>query len=177
MTVSIVAARSENNIIGRGQDIPWHLPADLTHFKNLTSGHTIVMGRKTFDSIGRALPSRRTIVITHNTVIDDPDVTVASSLEEALRVAVDDPYESDVPVEIFIVGGGEIYGHAIPRAEKMFLTRVHAEIEGDVRFPEFRDEEWECISAERHPADAKNPFDYTFEVWERREWGAGSGER
>ncbi len=88
MTVSIVAARSENNIIGRGPDIPWYLPADLKHFKNLTTGHTIVMGRKTFDSIGRALPSRRTIVITRNTVIDDPDVTVASSLEEALRVAV-----------------------------------------------------------------------------------------
>ncbi len=175
MTVSIVAARSENNIIGRGPDIPWHLPADLKHFKNLTTGHTIVMGRKTFDSMGRALPNRRTIVITRDTVIDDPDVTVASSLEEALRVAVQDPYEPGGQVEIFIIGGGEIYRHAIARAEKMFLTRVHAEIEGDVRFPEFGDEEWECISAERHPADAKNAFDYTFEVWERR--GEVRGEK
>jgi dihydrofolate reductase len=167
MTVSIVAARSENDIIGRGQHIPWHLPADLKHFKNLTTGHTIVMGRKTFDSIGRALPKRRTIVITRNTVFDDPDVTVASSLDEALHVAMQDSYESDDPVEIFIIGGGEIYRQAIPRAKKMFLTRVHSEIEGDVRFPEFGDKEWECVSAERHAADAKNAYDYTFEVWER----------
>ena len=167
MTLSIVAARSENDIIGRGQDIPWHLPADLKYFKDLTTGHTIVMGRKTFESIGRTLPNRRTIVITRNTVIDDPDVTVASSLEEALHVAVQDSYEPDGQVEIFVIGGGEIYKHAIPQAEKMFLTRVHAEIDGDVRFPEFRDEEWECISAERHSADAKNAYDYTFEVWQR----------
>ena len=169
MTVSIVAARSENDIIGRGPDIPWHLPADLKHFKKLTTGHTIVMGRKTFDTIGRALPNRRTIVITRNTDFDNPDVTAASSLEEALRVAAQDPYERDGQVDIFIVGGGEIYKHALPRAATMFLTRVHAMIEGDVRFPEFGDEEWQCVSSERHPADEKNAFDYTFEVWERRQ--------
>ncbi len=177
MTVSLVAARSENDIIGHGPDIPWHLPADLEYFKNLTTGHTIVMGRKTFDSIGRALPNRRTIVITRNTDFRNAGVATATSLEDALRIAEQDPYETDGACEIFVVGGGEIFHHALSHADKMFLTRVHAEIEGDVRFPEFADEEWECVSAERHPADATHAFDYTFEVWARRERGAGSGER
>ena len=176
MTVSLIAARSENDVIGRGQHIPWLLPADLKHFKSLTTGHTIVMGRKTFDAIGRALPQRRTVVVTRNSEFRRDGVTVVSSLDEALRVAHQDPFETDGQVEVFVVGGGEIYQQALPLADKMYLTRVHTTVDGDVRFPEFRKDEWEERHSDRHAADEGNEFDYTFELWERRgERGVGSG--
>ena len=168
MTVSLIAARSDNDIIGRDRGIPWHLPADLKHFKRLTTGHTIIMGRKTFESIGRALPDRRTIVVTRNADFAGEDIVVAPSLEEAFRRAVDEPFETDGEVEVFVVGGGEIYRQALDRADRMYLTRVHTVVEGDVRFPEFAEEEWDCSDTEWHAVDEKNPFDYTFEVWERK---------
>ncbi len=175
MTVSLIAARSENDVIGRHGAIPWHLPADLQHFKRLTTGHTIVTGRKTFQSIGRPLPGRRTVVITRNPDFGPEDVTVVSSLGEALRTAEQDPFETDGRVEVFVVGGGEIYKQALPLAGWMYLTRVHTVVDGNVRFPEFTEEEWELRSSVRHAADEKNPHDYTFEVWGRR--GEGRGER
>ena len=179
MTVSLIAARSENDVIGRHGGIPWHLPADLQHFKRLTTGHTIVTGRKTFQSIGRPLPGRRTVVITRNPDFTAEDVTAVSSLDEALCTAEQDPFETDGRVEVFVVGGEEIYKQALPLAGRMYLTRVHTVVDGNVRFPEFTEEEWELRSSEQHAADEKNPHDYTFEVWERR--GArkreGRGER
>ncbi len=173
MTVSLIAARSENDVIGRNGGIPRHHPADLQHYKRLTTGHTIETGRKTFQSIGRPLPGRRTVVITRNSDFGAEDVTVVSSLNEALRTAEQDPFETDGQVEVFVVGGGEIYREALPLAARMYLTRVHTVVDGNVRFPEFTEEEWELRSSERHAADEKNPHDYTFEVWERK--GAGSG--
>ena len=175
MIVSLIAARSENDVIGQDGGIPWHLPADLQHFKRLTTGHTIVTGRKTFQSIGRPLPGRRTVVITRNPDFGADGATVVSSLDEALRTAEKDPFETDGRVEVFVVGGAEIYEQALPLAGRMYLTRVHTVIDGNVRFPEVAEEEWELRSSERHAADEKNLHDYTFEVWERK--GEGRGPR
>jgi dihydrofolate reductase len=168
MTVSLIAARSENDVIGRDQGIPWHLPADLRHFKRLTTGHTIIMGRKTFECIGRALPDRRTIVVTRNDDFAAESIVVASSLDEAIRISLEEPFEADGEVEVFVVGGGEIYQQALGRADRLYLTRVHTVVEGTVTFPAFVEEEWECRDTEWHAADEKNPFDYTFETWERQ---------
>jgi dihydrofolate reductase len=162
MTLTIIAAVSDNNVIGRGNALPWHLPADLKRFKALTMGHTLVMGRKTFDSIGRRpLPGRRIVVVTREELnvdgVDGVDgVKVVHSLEEAL---VDDA---------FICGGAEIYAQSIPRADRMQLTRVHAEFDGDTFFPEFDDvTDWHLADREDHEPDERNPYPYSFLLYER----------
>ncbi len=169
MSVALIAARSENDVIGHDGKIPWHLPADLKRFKALTTGHVIIMGRKTFESIGRPLPDRLTVVISRDTSYTSPGVTVVNSPEAALAYA-----EQGLLTlgrrdggEIFVVGGAEIYRLALPFAERMYLTRVHAVVRGSTLFPEFSMEEWTMTESERHSADAKNEYDYTFEVWER----------
>ena len=171
MSVALVAARSENGVIGHGGKIPWHLPADLKHFKALTTGHVIIMGRKTFESIGRPLPDRLTVVISRDTGYTRPEITVVNSPEAALEYAeqsVLTPGARDGG-DIFVVGGAEIYRLALPFAKRMYLTRVHAVVRGSVMFPEFSMEEWTLTESERHPSDVKNEYEYTFEVWDRRE--------
>jgi dihydrofolate reductase len=155
MNISIIAAVSDNNVIGRANGLPWHLSTDLKRFKALTMGHPMVMGRKTFDSIGRVLPGRRTIVITRHQ-IETPGVEVVRSVDDAL---VDGA---------FICGGAEIYAQTIHRASRMYLTRVHAEIEGDAYFPEFDEiSDWHLTDREDHESDENNDYNFSFLVYDR----------
>lgn len=172
MIISLIAAASENNVIGNSGTLPWHLPADMKHFRALTEGCPVIMGRKTYESIlrlrsghsvGRPLPKRRNIVISRRAGFVVPDCELVGSLEEALRV-VRTPH----PSEVFIIGGGEIYRQAMPLADRIYLTRVHAMCEGDAFFPEVSGEEWKEVGREEHEADRENPHAYVFITYERR---------
>lgn len=161
MIVSIVVAISENNAIGKDNQLIWHLPADLKHFKEITSGHSIIMGRKTYDSIGKALPNRRNIVITRNESLKIPNVELCNSLEAALSLCENED-------EVFVIGGAEIFEQACSLAEKIYLTRVHANYEADTFFPQIDAAKWTETAVEHHLADAKNAVDYTFSTLESK---------
>lgn len=160
MTVSLVVARAENGVIGKDNQLPWRLPADLRFFRQLTTGHTIIMGRKTFESIGKPLPNRRSIVITRRQDFHAHGVDVAQSVDEAVTLARGED-------EIFIVGGAEIYRAALPVTDRMYVTIVHASPEGDVWFPTYDESEWTTIKKERHEPDERNAMGYSFVVMER----------
>lgn len=161
MFVSLIAAVSDNGVIGRDGRLPWHLPADLARFKRLTTGHHMVMGRRTWESIGcRPLPGRPTIVVTRSRTYSADLARVAHSLEEALELAAGDD-------EVFIAGGEAIYRIGLRLADRIHLTRIHAEFEGDTFFPDFDEREWSLTLEERHEPDAKNAHPYTFLVYER----------
>ena len=163
--LSILVAAAENQVIGRQGDLPWHLSADLQRFKRLTMGHPIVMGRKTYESIGRPLPGRTSIVITRQSDYQAAEgVVVVGSLDEALRHAesLQPPHD-----EVFVVGGAEIYRSALPRAMRIYLTRVHAVVDGDVTFPALDAKAWRLVEEQGHTADEKNSLDYSFQVFER----------
>ncbi len=163
MKLSLIAALATNNVIGRQNQVPWYLPTDLRRFKALTMGHHLIMGRKTYDSVGRPLPGRTNVVITRRQEWTAEGVTVVHSLEDAVRVAA-----NAGEIEAFIAGGAEIYELAIHRADRMYLTRVHAEVEGDTFFPEFDDvSEWKLIDAEHCEADEKNEYPFSFLTYER----------
>lgn len=157
--LSLIVAASENNVIGRENDLPWSLPDDLQYFKETTKGCPIIMGRKNFESIGRVLPGRQNIVITRQPEYAVEGCDVVGSLEEAIEVAGD-------AEEVFVIGGGEIYKQALPMVDRVYLTRVHADIEGDVYFPELGSE-WQETSAEHHDADEKHEHAFTFYVYDR----------
>lgn len=158
MRISLIAAASENNVIGNHGNIPWNIPEDLQHFRTITLGKPIVMGRKTYQSIGHPLPKRRNIVITRQKDFKAEGCEVVGSLEDALQVAGKDSEE------VFVIGGGEIYREALPKADRVYLTRVHATIEGDAYFPEFHPEHWNEVSRERREG---NPS-WTYLVYEKR---------
>jgi dihydrofolate reductase len=161
MIASIIAALSANNVIGRNNRLPWHLSADLKRFKMLTLGHHLLVGRKTFESLDGPLPGRTVVVITHDRAFAADGVLTAPSVERALELARLDP-------EVFIGGGAQIFEQTIHRAERMYLTRVHAEMEGDAFFPEFDDvTEWNLVDVEHHEADEKNDYPYSFLTYER----------
>jgi dihydrofolate reductase len=161
MGMSLIVAMTRSGIIGRGGGLPWKLSADLKRFKALTMGHHLIMGRKTFDSLGRVLPGRTTVVITRRSDYAAPvGVLVASSLDGALQLAERDE-------EPFVIGGGEIFELALPRAGRMYVTWVEAEVAGDVRFPNVEWRQWREVSSERHSADAKNEYDTTFSIYDR----------
>jgi dihydrofolate reductase len=162
MHVSIIVAVAENGVIGRGGQLPWHLADDLRRFKRLTMGHTIVMGRKTWESIGRPLPGRRMVVISRQAGYRADGVDVVASLDAAMEVAAAAGDE-----ELFIIGGAEVYRQALPRADRLYLTRVHAAVEGDARFPDFELGEWRLIESERHAASDQNDHPFTFEHYEQ----------
>jgi dihydrofolate reductase len=166
MKLSLIVAIAENGIIGREGELPWHIAADLRRFKRLTMSHAIVMGRKTWESIGRPLPGRTSIIITHRTEYNpgDPKVLVAQGLDEALKFASQADCDQD---QIFIIGGAAIYADTLPRADRLYLTHVHANVEGDVSFPPIDWSQWELHEQSRHTADALNDYDYTFEMYER----------
>ncbi len=147
-------------VIGRNGQLPWHLSADLRQFKRLTMGHHIVMGRKTYDSIGRLLPGRQTIVVSRQVDLEIPGAQVVHSLPEAVRHSQDDS-------EVFFVGGQQIYHEALQIADRIYLTLVHANTPGDAYFPELPQDQWHVVKEERHRADEKNEFDSTFQLWER----------
>ena len=160
MTVSIIVAMAENGVIGRDMDLPWHISADLKRFKALTMGHHIVMGRKTFESIGRLLPGRTTVIVTRQPDYQVDGAVIVNSLGAAQAAATDDS-------ELFIIGGGQVYEIALPLADRLHVTRVHTEVDGDTSFPAIDWDQWELVSAERHGADEKNDYDFTFESYRR----------
>jgi dihydrofolate reductase len=166
MKLSLLVAIAENGIIGREGELPWHIAADLRRFKRLTMGHAILMGRKTWESIGRSLPGRTSIIITNQMNYDPGDgrTLVARSLDEAVELAKQADCEQD---HLFIIGGAAIYRDALPRADRLYLTRVHANVEGDVSFPPVDWSQWELREQSRHTADPLNDYDYTFEMYER----------
>jgi dihydrofolate reductase len=160
--ISLIAAASENNVIGDHGRIPWSIPADLQYFRTQTLGKPVIMGRKTYESIGHPLPKRPNIVITRQEGFSAEGCDVAGSLDQALQVAGCKDAE-----EVFVIGGGEIYKEALPKADRVYLTRVHTEIAGDAYFPEFHAEHWVEASRERHEAEGAQPA-YTFLVYEKR---------
>jgi dihydrofolate reductase len=166
MKLSLIVAIAENGIIGREGELPWHIAADLRRFKRLTMGHAIVMGRKTWESIGRPLPGRTSIIVTRRAEYDpgDRNVLVATSLDEALKFARQADCQQD---QIFIIGGAAIYADTLPRADRLYVTRVHSEVDGDVSFPAVEWNDWELREQSRHTADSLNDHDYTFEMYER----------
>ena len=163
MIVSAIVATASNRVIGKDNDIPWYLPADLKYFKKTTLNHHVIMGRKSFQSIGKPLPKRTNIIITRNPYFIASHCLVARSLEEALELAYDNGEK-----EAFIIGGGEIYRQSIPLLDKLYLTEVEVAPEGSVYFPELDWEEWTLISEEAHQADEKNEYNYVFKVFERK---------
>ena len=165
MRISILVACSTNQVIGRDGDLPWRLSADLKRFKRLTMGHPILMGRKTLQSIGRLLPGRQTIVLTRNPEFEFPGAIVVH--DWATAVAKASEAESSKEPELFVVGGAEIYRLALPFVDRIHLTRVHAEIDGDTLFPELDDSQWQVVNEEDHKSDEKNEYDYSFATLER----------
>ena len=152
--LALIVAASENNVIGVNDDLPWRLSADLKRFKALTMGHAIVMGRKTFDSIGRLLPGRQTVIITRNPDFKFAGAVVVHSIEDALTACDDQEIA-------FLTGGAEIYRLGMPLVNEIYLTRVHTEIEGDTFLPEIGWDQFELVSTESFQADEKNEFDFS----------------
>ena len=163
MTVSAIVATAKQNVIGKDNDIPWYLPADLKYFKRTTLGHHIIMGRKSYESIGRPLPKRTNVIITRDPFYTVSNCVVVHSVEEALKFALDNNEE-----EAFIIGGGEIYRLALPFVDRLYLTEVDLKVEGTIYFPTLDIDEWNLVSSEAHTADEKNEHDYVFKVLERK---------
>lgn len=168
MFLSLIAAVSDNNVIGRKNDLPWHLPAELKWFKALTTGHPVIMGRKTCESIlarrGSMLPNRHNIIVSRSMEQKPDGADVVASIDEAMLLA-----ERDGAGEAFIIGGERMYAEGLAKAHKLYLTRVHTVIEdGDAFFPEFNEGEWTITQSERHEADAENPIAFTMMVYERK---------
>jgi dihydrofolate reductase len=160
MRLSLIVAMTRNGVIGRAGGLPWRLSADLKRFKSLTMGHHIIMGRKTFDSIGRALPGRTTIVLTRRVGYSATAVLVAQSLDAAIRQVAGDE-------EVFVIGGSEIFLQSLDLASRLYVTWVEANVEGDTYFPEMDWSKWREVSSERHSADSKNEYDTTFCIYDR----------
>jgi len=160
MIVTIIVAIGENNAIGKDNQLLWYLPADLRHFKDKTSGHTIIMGRKTFDSVGKPLPRRRNIVITRQDITIE-GCEVVKSLDAALELCKDEH-------EVFIGGGAEIYQQAMEKTDRIYLTIVHQSFDADTFFPEINYDLWTEVSRHDHPADEKNTIPYSFITLERK---------
>lgn len=161
MVLSLIWAMAENRVIGRDGGLPWHLPDDMRHFKRTTSGHLVIMGRKTFASMGgRPLPGRRNVVVSRDRTLQIDGATVAHDLDAALALAADDE-------QVFVAGGAALYQEALPRADRLYATLVHAEVEGDVCFPEIDWADWRLVSDERHAADDRHALAFSFRLYER----------
>lgn len=162
--ISIIVAMGKNRVIGKKNALPWHLPADLKHFKEITKGHAVIMGKNTHQSIGRALPGRLNIVLSGDKNYKADDCIVVSSIQEALKVAQGQE-------EIFFIGGGNVYKQALPLADRLYITLVDAEFEGDVFCPEIDYSNWKEVSREDCNADEKNPYNFSFLIFERKDNG------
>lgn len=160
MTISMIAAMSLNGVIGRSGGLPWRLSSDLKRFKQRTMGHHLLVGRKTFEAIGRPLPGRTTIVISRAKPGVPSGVLTAQSFEEALELARRDN-------EVFVAGGGQIYALALERTSRMYLTLVHAEVEGDTYFPKYDESRWKLVEREDHAADEANEYPFSFLTFDR----------
>nr|AIA17466.1 Dihydrofolate reductase [uncultured bacterium] len=159
--ISLIAAIGRNNELGKGNDLLWRLPSDQKFFRETTKGHTVIMGRKTFESIGRALPGRTSIVITRQPNYRVDGVLTARNLFESLRLCGN----AD---QAFVIGGGEIYSQALPLADRLYLTAVDAEVEGDTYFPPWDEQQWRMVEETTHPCDAKNSFAMRFQIYDRK---------
>ena len=163
MRISLIVAVSENNVIGRDNALPWDLPDDLMFFRRKTDGHTVIMGRRNYESIGRALPNRRNIVVSRQAGLNIVGCEVVSSVEEAIERAKETEKR-----EAFVIGGGEIYRLTLPFADRVYLTRVHTKVQGDVAFPELPEEEWEEVERVEHAADGLHAHAFTFLTYDRK---------
>lgn len=164
MMISLIVAMDQNRVIGLNNDMPWHLPNDLRHFKDTTTGHTIVMGRKTFDSIGRVLPNRKHIVLTRSNDSFPEEVMVIRHLDAILDYA-----KANESEEVFVIGGGELFKQMLPFANKLYLTIIEETFEGDVYFPPFNEADWHLIHKEKGVKNEENPYDYFFLTYERKQ--------
>lgn len=167
MKLSLIWAMARNGVIGRNNALPWYLPEDLRYFKRVTMGKPIIMGRKTWDSIARPLPGRTNIVITRDRQFEVEGVKIVHSLDEALALASRIAH-IDGAEECMVMGGAEIYALALPQAERLYLTQVHAEVEGDAYFPNFDAGQWQELAREDFEASGANPYAYSFLVLERK---------
>ena len=159
--ITLIVAVADSGVIGRDNTLPWHLPEDLKRFKRLTMGKPMVMGRRTFESIGKPLPGRLNIVVTRDTNYRREGVTAVHDVDGALRAAGDAP-------EVMVIGGAELFRALLPRAGRIHLTRVHGNIEGDVMWPALDERDWAVVERETHAADERHAYAMTFEVWEKR---------
>ena len=159
--ITIIAAAAENNALGKDNDLVWHLPDDFKRFKRLTSGHYIIMGRKTFESFPKLLPNRTHVIITRKEDYKPDDTIVVNSLEEALKV-------SKIDDQPFIIGGGEIYKMGMEAADRIELTRVHGEFEADTYFPEIDEDQWKVVKEQFHEKDDKHDHSFTYLTYERK---------
>ncbi|MCB1876560.1 MAG: dihydrofolate reductase [Chromatiales bacterium] len=164
MVIALIVAMDDNRLIGASNRLPWRIPADLTHFRKITMGKPILMGRKTFESIGKPLAGRRNIVISRNHSLRIPGAEVAHGLDEAIALVS----EQD---EVMVIGGAELYRQALPLAQRLYITRIHGEFEGDTWFPEIPTDLWRLADKKEHGADPRNPCRYGFYRYER----VGSG--
>jgi len=163
MIISLIVAAAENNAIGKNNQLLWHLPNDLKFFKNTTWGMPVIMGRKTFESVNKPLPGRFNIVITRQPNWKAVGVVVASDLDDAIKKAAETNCK-----EVFVIGGGEIYQQAFSRAGKIYLTRVHAELDGDTFFPVLDEQHWQLVSMLDFTADEKHVYPYSFQTWAKK---------
>lgn len=157
--LTLIVARARNGVIGRDNTLPWRLPEDLAHFKRTTMGAPVIMGRKTWESIGRPLPGRRNIVVSRNAQLRLDGAETASSLEDALRLCVG-------VEQVFLIGGAQLYAEALPSADRLIVTEIDADIDGDAHFPDIDPQRWIATERERHHSEA-NGFDYAFVTYER----------
>jgi dihydrofolate reductase len=164
MIVSSIVAVSKNRVIGKENGMPWHLPKDMRYFKRKTLDHHVVMGRKNFEAMGNPLPKRTNIILTRDPYYISSSSLVAHSIEEALSIAFDNGEK-----EVFIIGGGEIYKQSMEYWDRLYITEIHEEVEGDVYFTDPDYSKWKLVSEEHHEKDENNPFDFTFKVYERKE--------
>jgi dihydrofolate reductase len=162
LNISLVVAAASNHAIGKDGKLPWHLPNDMKHFKNVTWGLPVVMGRKTFESLGKPLSGRKNIVVSRQPGWKADGVVVVKSLDDALFVAG----QTDAK-EVMVIGGGEIYRALFDKAKRIYLTRVETEPEADTFFPVITPDQWWLVSQQNHEADERNAFNYSFQVWER----------
>ena len=158
--IALIAALAENRVIGRKNRLPWRLPADLRRYKSATMGKPVIMGRKTYESIGKPLPGRSNIVVTRDPDYRAPGCQVVHSLEQALEAGAGH-------AEVMVIGGAELYRQALGRAQRMYLTLVRAEVEGDTLFPDIEPQQWRELERESHRADEKNQYDYDFVILQR----------
>lgn len=163
MSVSLIVAMAKNRVIGLNNQMPWHLPADLKHFRQLTLHKPIVMGRKTYDSIGCVLPKRRNVVITRQNTLDNSQIDIYHSLTDALSALDNEP-------EVMVIGGQMIFAEAMPLAERLFITEIDLQVEGDTFFPAWNASQWELVNQIKHDKDSDNPYNYCFKTYKRINW-------
>ena len=161
MFISLIVAVAKNNVIGGDNKLLWHLPADLRHFKNVTMDHTIIMGRKTFESVGKPLPGRRNIIVTRNEDFEAEGCTIVNNMQAAVDLCKKEN-------EVFIIGGADIFRQSMNAADKIYLTRINHEFKGDVFFPELNFSDWKLVKYLKFHADEKNKYEYSFAEYERQ---------